>query len=398
MKRTLIAITVAAGMVLGVGYGRAAGQAKEAPAANKAIGADALAKAQADLKKGMDYLVAQRNPDGGWGFAPGKSHAALTAMVVKALVQHPDYGSGSDLVKKGVEVVMKYRQKDGGFYDPAEGNQNYVTSVVVMALAAVGDPAHKDALADAVKFLRGQQIAPDSTTPSGEKIDGKHPYVGGVSYGEHGRPDMSNLGFWVQAMHEAGVKGDDPAMQRALGFVTRMQNRAEGKEGETFTFKGPGDGGWIYAVTRKGNEFIGQSGAGSGPDGLRSYGSMTYTGFMSMLYANVDRNDPRIKAAYDWIRKYWRLDSNPNMPDAQSHEGLFYYYHAFAKALRAWGQDVITDAADVKHNWREELIGALHGRQKADGSWTNEKAERWEEGNPVLATTYCVLALEEAMK
>ena len=135
--------------------------------------------------------------------------------------------------------------------------------------------------------------------------------------------------------------------------------------------------GFVYAVNRKNGQFVGESKAGEGRRGLRSYGSMTYIGFKSMLYAGVKRDDPRVRAAYEWIRKYWRLDSNPNMPETQSKQGLFYYYHTFAKALRAWGQDEIPDSRDIKHNWRQELIDVLVEKQDKDGSWVNKDAERW---------------------
>jgi hypothetical protein len=36
-----------------------------------------------------------------------------------------------------------------------------------------------------------------------------------------------------------------------------------------------------------------------------------------------------VRAALDWIRRHWTLDHNPNMPDARSKEGLFYFYHVF---------------------------------------------------------------------
>jgi len=353
-------------------------------------------KAQAEIDRGLGYLLKQRNPDGGWGFAPGKSHPALTAMALKAMVQHPGYGLDSPEVSRGFECLMRFRQKDGGFYDPQEGNANYVTSVAVMALAAARDPRRSQVLSDAVGFLRGQQIVPGSKSPDGEAIGENHPYVGGVSYGEHGRPDLSNVGFWMEAMHEANVPGDDPAMQRALAFVKRLQNRTEGTEGQAFVVRGIGDGGFIYAVQKSGDVFVGSSKAGGGRRGLRSYGTMTYTGFKSMLYADVSREDPRVQAAYDWIRKYWRLDANPNMPEIHSKQGLYYYYHVFAKALRAWGEDVITDLRGIKHNWRHELIDVLHGQQREDGSWANA-AGRWMEANPLLATCYAVLALEEAL-
>jgi hypothetical protein len=46
-------------------------------------------------------------------------------------------------------------------------------------------------------------------------------------------------------------------------------------------------------------------------------------------------------------------------------------------------------------DWRIELITKLASLQKPDGSWAGEK--RWIEDNPVLATSYSILALQEAM-
>ena len=374
-----------------------AGAITSLPAAlTEAIDDDHLVKVQRAINNGLGFLLSKQNADGGWGFQPGASHPALTAMAVKALLRHPQYTPASPPVSKGLGCLMKFRQGDGGFYVPKRGNKNYITSVAVMALVEAG-PEYRQPLADAVKFLRGLQIVPGSKAPDGGEIGEKHPWTGGVSYGEHGRPDLSNEGMWMEALHEAGVPGDDPAMQRALAFVKRLQNRTEGTEGQVFVIRGANDGGFVYAIGRKDGEFVAESKAESDDRGLRSYGSMTYTGFKSMLYANVDRKDPRVRAAFDWIREYWRLDANPNMPQLRSRQGLFYYYHVFSKALRAWGQDVIPDKRGVKHNWREELIDVLADIQAGDGSWVNADEARWFEGNPVLATCYAVLALEETL-
>ena len=72
------------------------------------------------------------------------------------------------------------------------------------------------------------------------------------------------------------------------------------------------------------NPWIGGAGSGPGGTGLRSYGSLTYTGFKSMLYAGLSKKDPRVQAAYQWIRSHWDLDANPNMPGQASQEGLSY--------------------------------------------------------------------------
>src|SRR5439155_23019374 len=134
------------------------------------------------------------------------------------------------------------------------------------------------------------------------------------------------------------------------------------------------DGGFISGP---GADGTGESMTGSytTPDGqrrLRSYGSMTYAGLKSFIYAGVSRDDPRVKAAFDWCRRNWSLDENPGMRDANpdlAHAGLYYYYMTMAKALHAYGQPVIETPDGQKHDWRRELIDALSKRQRPDGSW-----------------------------
>ncbi len=362
------------------------------PAENDAMDKDHVAKAQQLINGGIKFLLESRDKDGGWslgerfGFKP-----ASTAMVLKVLVQHPDFGPKSDIVKQGFKVMLTFKQKDGSICEPREGVNNYSTALAVMALVASGEPQYKGDIDEAVKYLRGLQIIPGWEAPDGRKIDKDDPRVGGVNYGATGRPDLNNLSMWMDAMHDAGVKPEDPAMQKALDFVTRLQNRSESNN-QKFARDGNNDGGAVYNLV--------SSGAGKGPEGkgLRSYGTMTYAAFKSFIYAGLSKKDPRVQAAYGWIRQYWRLDSNPNMPEAQSLQGLYYYYHVFAKALRAWGENEIKDTAGKAHNWRQELVDAMAERVQKNGSWVNKEENRWQEGSPMLATAYCALALEESLK
>jgi squalene-hopene/tetraprenyl-beta-curcumene cyclase len=115
---------------------------------------------------------------------------------------------------------------------------------------------------------------------------------------------------------------------------------------------------------------------------------MTYAGLKSMIYAGVGPDDPRVKAALQWIKNHYGLDSNPGMGEA----GLYYYYHTFAKALDATGLDEIVDPDGKRHDWRKDLIGELARRQRPDGSWINENS-RWMEAMPNLTTAYALLSL-----
>jgi squalene-hopene/tetraprenyl-beta-curcumene cyclase len=122
--------------------------------------------------------------------------------------------------------------------------------------------------------------------------------------------------------------------------------------------------------------------------GLRSAGAMTYAGLKSFLYAGVNKNDERVKAAMKWIRAHYTLDSNPGMGQA----GLFYYYHTFAKAMQAYGENTFDDAKGVKHDWRKDLFEAIKKRQRPNGSFINE-GDKFGEGDPNLATAFALLAL-----
>jgi squalene-hopene/tetraprenyl-beta-curcumene cyclase len=377
---------------------RPSAQEKELPpprAETKHIDKEHLARAQKLINEGIRYLLSRQLDGGGWSLA-GPADPAITAMALKVLVQHPAFDTAAPAVKRGFDALLTFRQKNGGIYNPKVGQQNYTTAVALMALAAAQDPKFRSAIDDAIRYLKGLQIVPGSESPDGAKIAEGHPFVGGVSYGRHGRPDLSNLGFWMEALHEAGVSKDEAAMERAIVFVTRTQNASETNP-RPWAKLGVNDKGFIYAPATASDLDRPESKEGRQGQGWRSYGSMTYTGFKSLLYAGVDKTDPRVRGAYEWIRAHWRLDSNPNMPHTRSREGLYYYYHVFAKAMRAWGEPTITDRKGKKHNWRHELIAALAQRVRKDGSWQNDMG-RWYEREPVLCTCYTLLALQEALK
>jgi squalene-hopene/tetraprenyl-beta-curcumene cyclase len=360
-------------------------------ASTTALDADKLAKAQSMLNGGVSYLLSQREADGGWSFGGGALEPALTALVLKCLLGHSDLDRNSAVVKKGFEVILKYRQPDGAIFNPKEGQASYTTAIAIMAMSAANDPQLKGAIDGGVKYLKGIQIQPGQESPDGTLVAENDPNVGGIGYGSNKTPNLSVLQFAMEAWRDAGVPADDEAMQRAAGFLTRLQNRSESNP-TAIGKNGSNDGGFVYDTI--------SSKAGMDPGGgMRSYGSMTYAGFKSMLYAGVSKDDPRIRAAYDWIRRYWRLDSNPNMPAAQSKEGLFYYHMVFARALQALGRDEIPDFKDpsIMHNWRGELVDKLAQLAQPNGSWANE-ADRWNEGSPTLVTCYAVMALEEALK
>ena len=368
-----------------------------------AASTDPAANAQAVADKALAYLKTQQKPDGSW--QTEKEPPAMTAIVLKAFVQDDKFDARTDFVKRGYDKLLSYQVDDGGIYKNTLANYN--TAIALSALAAADEPAFKDRIDKAVAYLKGLQWTDKSNFehPDAAKrpqVKGPDdPFYGGWGYGGlargPARPDLSNAHMTIEALKEAGLNEDDPAFKNAVNFLTRAQNNSETNPAE---WAGD-DGGFIYGPgnTRQGESMAGEYTAPDGRRMLRSYGSMTYAGLKSMIYAGLTKDDPRVKAAWDWVTRNWTLDENPGMklsgPDA-ARSGIYYYYHTLAKALNAYDQPVITDAKGAKHDWRVELIDKLATLQKQDGSFVGEK--RWMEDNPVLVTAYMVLALEEVEK
>jgi squalene-hopene/tetraprenyl-beta-curcumene cyclase len=274
--------------------------------------------------------------------------------------------------------MLKFQKPDGGIYDET-GLNNYTTSIALMVLVKADPKAYAGAIEKAKTYLIQHQW--DET----ESIDKANPWYGGAGYGRHERPDMSNEGFFLEAMHQAGVPKDDPLWAKAVLFVSRSQDRSESNDK---TFPGTDSGGIIYSPHKGGESKAGTVDLPDGRKGLKAYASMTYAGFKSFVYAGLARDDPRVVAALDWIRKHWSFEENPEL----GQQGLYYYYMTAGQALKAWGEDVIRDAARREHRWKEELTDALLRRQKEDGSWANP-ADRWFEGQPPIPTSYAIIAL-----
>lgn len=332
---------------------------------------------------GARFLIASQEKDGGWASDTGPG---ITAIVVKALAQHPDAGPDHPAVRRGATFVRSFQRDDGGLYGPSGLLKNYETSVALSMFAALDQKHEQQYIRRFQDFLKKLQW------DEGENKPASHPWYGGAGYGHHQRPDLSNTQVMLDALRDSGLPEDDPTYKKALIFIQRCQMWGETND-QPFAKKSR-QGGFIYSPAN-GGESKAETVDIHGRNELRCYGSMTYAGFKSMLYAGLNREDPRVHAAIEWIRANYTLDHNPNMPHKRSLEGVYYYYHTFARALSIWGEPIITDASGKKHNWRLELVQKLESLQRPDGRWVND-ADRWMEGHPALTTAYAMLALQAA--
>jgi squalene-hopene/tetraprenyl-beta-curcumene cyclase len=330
---------------------------------------------QQGVDRAVEYFRTKgQTADGSYSKLTG---SGVTSLVTAALLRQ-GLGPDDPLVAKSLKYLEGMVQPDGGIYAPKSPTENYETALGLMCFVEANKDHRYDKIIQAAdRYMKANQWG------EGRGIDKSDPRWGGGGYGRHKRPDLSNTSFLIDALKAAGNGPDDEAMKRALVFVSRCQNLESESNTTPFAAKNP-DGGFYYTPAAGG-----ESPAGKTPEGgLRSYGSMTYAGLKSMIYAGVKADDPRVKAAVKWAEMHYGLDSNPGLGAA----GLYYYYHTFAKALDATGMTLVEDSKGGKHNWRLELLAELLRRQRNDGSWTNDET-RWLESDPNLVTGYALLCL-----
>ncbi len=340
---------------------------------------------EAIVNKGLKYL--QEKGQAANGTFTIQAGPGLTALAVTAALRN---GRPIDdpLVANGLAALERFVKPDGGIY----GNgrlRNYETCVAIMCFQAANkDGRYKDLLAKADKFVRGLQYGAEGN------VDPADPWYGGVGYGGPERPDLSNTSYLVDALKSLDASANDPALVRALAFVSRCQNLPG--HGNDTKFAGlVNDGGFFYTIPAA-NERIDPAASDRylADGGLRSYGSMTYAGFKSMIYAGLTKDDPRTKAALDWIKKNYSVEKNSGEGDA----GLYYYYDTFAAALAASGLDEVVDATGKSHNWRQELIAELAkppaARRLVDQHKPAVAGKRPQPGDRVCAQGVIVLQAE----
>jgi squalene-hopene/tetraprenyl-beta-curcumene cyclase len=334
------------------------------------------------VDKAIAFARKQQADDG--SFSKDKS-IGVSGVVLTGVLKTGRLPNSDPLIANGLkylESLINEREGHLAGNQPRDQLKNYVTSINVMAFATADRNGKYKVIVDkAAHYLRELQW------DEGEGKDRKDNFYGGAGYDSKSRPDLSNTQVFLDALRDAGVPKTDRAFQNAMIFVSRCQN-LKGEHNDQPWAEKINDGSFIYSAAGPGETKADATADG----GLPGYGSMTYAGIKSMIYAGVDKNDKRVQAALAWIRKHYTVEENPGMPRGRNQQGLFYYYHTMAKCLDLLGEDFVVDDKGVKHDWRKDIFEALKKRQKRDGSWSND-TDRWFEGDANLVTGYALMTL-----
>lgn len=343
---------------------------------------------QRSIDRGLEWLSKQQATDGSW--SPNE-HPALTALALSAFQGDP---SGrwpkkeADKLRKGYQYILKLAKEDGSIHD----NKliTYNTSISLMALVLAKDPAYRPAILKARNFLLGTQLDLD------EKGKADNVQDGGFGYGnKFDKGDLSNTLVTLEALYysKAALKDSSKDLKdlnwdAAISFIQNCQDLPAKGQPAIANQGTHTSGGFIY---RPGESKAGSAtNAVTGRVALRTYGTMTYAGLLSYIYADLKKDDPRVVSAMNWLETNYTLKENPGL-DTQ---GLYYYYHLMAKTLNTYGSDEIKLADGKLINWRKDLALHLINVQQQDGSWVNAANGRWWEKEPALVTAYTVMALE----
>ncbi len=336
------------------------------------------------MGRGYAYLEKQQNPDGSFG--PDVAHPALSALPAVAFQREPTgkYAK-AEFLQKTYAYLRGFAQPDGGIYSKENGLANYNTSVCLLAL--FGAPGQDPALLSKARaYIVGQQAGGMAKSETD----------GGIGYGtvgaspKRGHPDLDNTVVAIEALRATqSLATDKPGVKdlnwaAAVEFIARCQNLPSHNKEKWVSGDAANKGGFIYYP---GHSNAGEVAVEGGGKALRSYGSMSYAGLLSFVYADVKADDPRVKAAVEWLGKHYTLEENPGMEKT----GYYYYLHLMSKALTAAGITEL-EVNGKKVDWRKDLALQLMKLQKPDGSWVNE-APRWKENNPALVTAYCAMTL-----
>jgi squalene-hopene/tetraprenyl-beta-curcumene cyclase len=357
-------------------------------------------EAKRSVEIGCDWLVSQQNAEGYWA---QKEYPALSALAIKCLIFADRAGVNikkyETAIEKGMKFLVLCVKKNGSIC--GENLSNYNTAICLTAFIARRDPKYDPIIVNANNYLVGLQADYGTKGVSDSSWDG------GMGYDEDNHSDMPNTAIALEALYlakklaESEQKSMKPEQNTEKSVLLTMK-QLDWKAAEKFLSRcqnlpGSNDQAWASGDSINNGGFIyypGISKAGemqlpNGKTALRSYGSMTYTGLLSFMFAKMDKNDPRVKAALEWLGKNYNLIENPGL----GQDGLYYYYHMMAKALKLYGKSDLQLANGKKIDWRAELLNTFFRKQDGKGFWVNN-AGRWWENDPVLCTTYSLQAIE----
>jgi squalene-hopene/tetraprenyl-beta-curcumene cyclase len=342
------------------------------------------------LKNGAAFLIKDQNEDGSWG---KYKTPAIAALAVVALHECPadDETARDEAVEKAMTYVLKWVQDDGSVQNAGRKfiffkNWNYPTyntALSLLAMAKVNKPEYKPIMMAARDFLKSMQIDDVSSINHGGfgYAAGKDPNMSTTSWAAEALKKTDYLDSDGNTKSEEAIKSTKRMWEDLDKFLAKSQMLRNVPHENGLRTDQIYDGGFGYEPAEVAPAIVSTS-------------AMTYAGLKSMVYADLDKSDARVKGAMHFVSNNYTFKESPGA----GMKGYYYYLQTMTKALNAYGLDTIALADGSKKKWRDDAISQIAKQQYPDGSWVNTKNGRYLESLPALVTAYSMISLREAAK
>ena len=356
-----------------------------------------------------DALVAQQDAEGAWRVVmPERSvpSVAYTSLLVTALSGAPPdlrakYKASAE---KALAFLLSKANRDGSFGEGEYGSylKTYATALALSALSTA-DRTDKilDSIRGAQAYLKRNQLQEGPHKGGlgyGEEELKRNPETGAFELKRSPFADLSATAMVAQAMKDSGLSFSDEFWPLAAEFVRRCHNSTEVNTDPVFlkALKDKGmslddNGSLIYTPVADGQVQKAGTRKIADRETIVGYGSMTYAGIKTYLYAGLRKDSPEVKAALDWIRRNYSIDSHPGFPQdrtgRQDKRGIYYYYLMMARALDAVGDRPLITPDGKEHDWPVDLAEQLLKTVRDSKAWQNDNPA-WYEGDSTLVTGY----------
>ncbi len=358
--------------------------------------ADALVAAR-------EYLLHRQSADGAWRsdvYGHFKTGDALTPLVLTALLDLPESAEQMAAIEKGAQYLAGFVPVGGKAAQagPAVSYPTYTAASAVVIYTRLPGTLWRTTRDAWLEYLRARQLT--------EELGWQPNDVGYGGWGYADEPPakpsdnnplpsltQANLSATVAALaalRAAGATADDPAIRKALIFVSQCQNFAASAANEQFA-----DGGFFFIPTDVDRDKAGTLGTDStGRPRIVSYDSATADGLRALLLCGTPPTAPQFAAAWRWCHVHAGdvpINDASSVPRAEARATFFFYYcHSLAHALAQ------TEMAVLENHARLVALNAdfLINEQFSDGSWVGYAGAGCED-DPLVATAMAAGALAQ---
>jgi hypothetical protein len=294
---------------------------------NQVRGDEITPQQQEAVRKGLAWLAAHQNRDGGYGAMNGPtSHSGITALAGLAFMQAgnlPGRGQYADNVQKCLNFVLSTTQESGLIASDQSHGPMYGHGFATLFLGEVygmtQDEAVKEKLQRAVRLIERTQ-----NNEGGWRYQ-PVPYDADISV------TICQV-MALRAARDAGIKVEKSVIDKSIKYVISCQND---------------DGGFSYVAHQGGGSGFARSAAG----------------VASLYYAGVFEGT-NVKRGLNYVKQFLPAQRSPTSADAEGH---YFYGHYYAV------QAMFLAGGEYWSQWYPAVREQLISRQDhSAGKWSGD--------------------------